>query len=293
MQDAAIVTPENATMTLAPEKTWSVPQQLFASMPWYDLPEIREATDAFWTALRTKLAERGIEDLPQRLDRDVPYGVDWNSKCLFTQTCGYPIFTTARTQFHVLGIPCYTAPGCDGRLHRSFIVVRASSNARDIESLRGGTFAINEPDSNSGMNLPRRLFASYHRDGRFFEERVVSGSHAASIELVAAGQVDAAAVDCVTYALLQRYRPDAVAETRVIAETPASPAPPFATSARIDASIFRILRQTLTSVIHDPQGREICEPLMLGAVELADESAYAVVLEYEREAELIGYPALL
>ena len=262
-------------------------------MPWYDLSEIREATDAFWAALVAKLAERGIEGVPNQLDRDVPYGVDWNSKCLFTQTCGYPIFTTSRSQFHVLGIPCYTAPGCDGPLHRSFIVVRANSNARDIESLRGGTFAINEPDSNSGMNLARRLFAPHHRDGRFFEDRIMSGSHVASIELVAAGKADAAAVDCVTLALLQRYRPSATSELRILAETPVSPAPPFATSARVDGELFRVLREALASAIHDPHNREICEPLMLGAVEIADESAYAIVLEYEREAERLGYPVLL
>jgi hypothetical protein len=53
------------------------------------------------------------------------------------------------------------------------------------------------------------------------------------------------------------------------------------------------LRDTLASVVHDPRNRAICEPLLLGAVELADESAYAVVLEYEREAERLGYPALV
>jgi ABC-type phosphate/phosphonate transport system substrate-binding protein len=280
-------------VTLAPEKTWSVPQQLFASMPWYDLPEMRDATDAFWGTVRAKLVERGVEDIPKQLDRDVPYGVDWNSKCLFTQTCGYPIFTTSRTQFHVLGIPCYTAPGCDGFLHRSFIVVRASSDIRDIESLRGGTFAINEPDSNSGMNLPRRLFAPHHRDSRFFENRILSGSHIASIELVAAGEADASAIDCVTFALLQRYRPSATSEIRILAETPVSPAPPFATSARVDGDLLRILREALASAVHDPHNREICERLLLGSVEIADESAYAIVLEYEREAERLGYPALL
>jgi ABC-type phosphate/phosphonate transport system substrate-binding protein len=280
-------------VTLAPEKMWSVPQQLFASMPWYDLPEVRDHTDAFWKAVAAALATRGIEGIPETLDRDVPYGVDWNSKCLFTQTCGYPIFTTSRSQFHVLGIPCYTAPGCEGPLHRSFIVVRADSQFRDLEDLRGGTFAVNEPDSNSGMNLPRRLFAPLNRDGRFFADRVVSGSHAASIELIAAGKADAAAVDCVTFALLQRHRPSATNEMRVLAETPVSPAPPFATSARVDENLFGILRDTLASVVHDPRYRAICEPLLLGAVELADESAYAIVLEYEREAERLGYPALV
>ncbi|MGA3037814.1 MAG: PhnD/SsuA/transferrin family substrate-binding protein [Vulcanimicrobiaceae bacterium] len=279
-------------MTLAPEKTWSVPQALFASMPWYDLPEVREYTDAFWSVLVAELKARGLSELPERLDRDVPYGVDWNSKCLFTQTCGYPIFTTARSQFHVLGIPCYMAPGCDASSHRSFIVVRADSRFRELEDLRGSMFAINEPDSNSGMNLPRRLFAPLNRDGRFFGDRIVSGSHSVSIELVAAGEAHAAAVDCVTYALLRRYRPSRLANIRVIAETPPSPAPPFATSARLDGGLVRVLREALAHTIHDPANREICEPLLLGAVEIADESTYAIVLDYERESEALGYPVL-
>jgi ABC-type phosphate/phosphonate transport system substrate-binding protein len=262
-------------------------------MPWYDLPEVRDHTDALWKTIAAALAMRGLDGIPEKLDRDVPYGVDWNSKCLFTQTCGYPIFTTSRSQFHVLGIPCYTAPGCESSLHRSFIVVPADSRMRELEELRGGTFAVNELDSNSGMNLPRRLFAPLNRDGRFFAERVISGSHVASIELVAAGEADAAAVDCVTYALLQRYRPSALTNIRILADTPASPAPPFATSARIDASVVTLLRDTLASFVHDPSNREICEPLLLGAVELADESAYEIVLRYERESEQLGYPALV
>ncbi len=134
-------------MTLAPEKTWSVPQALFASMPWYDLPEIRDATDAFWAALVAKLAERGIEDVPKQLDRDVPYGVDWNSKCLFTQTCGYPIFTTARSQFHVLGIPCYTRPD---------VMVRCTAASSSCARVR--TFATLEISSRRHVRDQRTGF---------------------------------------------------------------------------------------------------------------------------------------
>ena len=174
-------------------------------------------------------------------------------------------------------------------MHRSFVVVRGDSNFLELEDLRGTVFAMNEPDSNSGMNLPRRLFAPLQREGRFFGERVVSGSHEASIEHVVAGRADTAAVDCVTFALLRRYRPDALANVRIIAETPPSPAPPFATSARIDESIHAVLRESLTDVARN---RELCDSLLIGAVELADESAYGIVLQYEREAEALGYPIL-
>ncbi|MDP2734302.1 MAG: hypothetical protein Q8O63_14555, partial [Hoeflea sp.] len=39
-----------------------------ASLPMYDWPEIRAATDAVWAAIRSELSQRGI-DAPARLDR--------------------------------------------------------------------------------------------------------------------------------------------------------------------------------------------------------------------------------
>lgn len=278
--------------TAASKQTWAVPRLLFASLPWYDLPEIRESTDAFWEALASGLRKRGVDGVPSSLDRNVPYGFDWNGKCLFTQTCGYPLFTTSRAQFHVLAIPAYDAPGCQDTLHRAFIVVRASSKIETLEDLRGGTFAINEPDSNSGMNLARHLFAPLSRGGRFFSERIVSGSHIASVELIRTGAVNAAAVDCVTFALLQRYRPAATAELRVIAQTAMSPAPPFATSARGTAAVFTALRSVLLDIMRDPRYAGFRNALLLKDVELGGTDVYGIVLAYEREAESLGYPAL-
>lgn len=274
------------------EQTWSLPQQLFASLPWYDLDEMRDANDAFWIAFSGALRERGIDSVPAVLDRSLPYGFDWNGKCLFTQTCGYPIFTTSRGHFRVVAIPAYAAPGCDGPLHRSFIVVRASSTFASLEDLRGCTFAVNELDSNSGMNLPRHLFAPLSRDGRFLGERVVSGSHATSAELVREGAADAAAVDCVTFALLERYRPQTVSELRVIAQTATTPAPPFATSSRTGDELFGALRQALLSVAREGRHAELRDALLLSDVVLANADAYALVLDYEREARRRGYPVL-
>jgi len=48
----------------------------------------------------------------------VPHGTDHRGGCFFTQTCGYPLVTTAREHFTVLGTPCYTVPGARGPLLR-------------------------------------------------------------------------------------------------------------------------------------------------------------------------------
>lgn len=268
-------------------------QCVYASFPWYDLPEMQAANDALWNALAELFAREGIEDVPASLDRTRPHGTDHSGECLFTQTCGYPLFTTAWRHFTVLGAPCYAVPGCSGSWHRSYIVVRAGKPRRSIEDLRGTRFAINEPDSNSGMNLPRRLFAPLARDGRFFAETIVTGSHEASAAHVSEGRADGAAIDCVTFALLGRYRPAAVEGLRVIAETPPSPAPPLVTSRLTRSSDAAGLRRALSEFMKSATYAAVREALFLAGLELCDERAYDVVMEYEREARDLGYPAIL
>ena len=267
-------------------------QRVYASLPWYDLPEAQPATDAFWRALADAFERRGVVETPLSLDRDRPHGVDDDASCLFTQTCGYLLFTTAREHFTVVGAPCYRVPGCAGPLHRSFIVVRRTSPVNELEALRGGRFAINEPGSNSGMNLPRLLFAPLARDGRFFASTVVTGGHAASAELVAAGGADAAAIDCVTFALLARYRPLAVAGLRIIAETAPTPAPPLVTARFAAPELVATLRAALREVVANDALAPVRDALFLAGIDYCDESAYDVLMDYERDAARLGYPAL-
>jgi ABC-type phosphate/phosphonate transport system substrate-binding protein len=266
-----------------------ITQRLYASFPWYDLPEMHGAVDAFYAVFRTALAARGVHDAPPALDRARDHGTDAAGACFFTQTCGYPLFTTARNHFTVLGAPCYTAPGCEGPMHRSYIVVRDDAPYRALADLRGTRFAINEPDSNSGMNLPRRLVAPLARDGRFFSDTVVSGGHVRSAELVAAGDAHAAAIDCVTYALLRRYRPNAIAALRVIGETAATPTPPLVTSVTTPEALVAAMRAALADVMHAPEHAALRDALLLADIAACDERAYAIVMTYEREAAALGY----
>jgi ABC-type phosphate/phosphonate transport system substrate-binding protein len=264
----------------------------YASFPWYDLPEMHAATGALWRGLRERLSAYGVTGLPATLDRTRAHGTDLENACLFTQTCGLPLFTTAEGHFTVLGAPRYRAAGCSGSTHRSFVVVRERSRLHELEGLRGSRFAINEPDSNSGMNLPRRLFAPLARAGRFFSSTVVTGSHAASAELVLASGADAAAIDCVTFALLGRYRPAAVRGLRVVAETAATPTPPLVTSRSSSAELVAILRRAIADVVRDDALATTREALLLEGVDACDVSAYAVIPERAREARRLGYTEL-
>jgi len=248
--------------------------------------------NAFWSALRPYFVAAGLTDVPALLDRERPYGVDPSGECLFTQTCSYTLFTTAKNQFQVLGSPAYTALGCKATSHTSFIVTRDTAYIERLEDLRDKTFAINEMNSNSGMNLPRHVFSRGHKNGQFFSKVVVSGSHLLSADMVSTGRADGAAIDCITFGLLQRYRPAAVARLRIIAETPDSRTPPFVTSRRTSAKDVAALRGALHAFFTDSAQAKVREALLLGGIEFVDESAYKHVMAIEQDAIKYGYPVL-
>jgi ABC-type phosphate/phosphonate transport system substrate-binding protein len=74
------------------------------------------------------------------------------------------------------------------------VVVSASSPARTFAELRGARWAYNDRNSKSGwFSMAERCAPLRPED--FFGELIASGSHLRSLELVASGDADAAAID--------------------------------------------------------------------------------------------------
>lgn len=264
-----------------------------ASLPMYNLPEMAGLNAAFWRAFRDVVGDRGVT-LPEGLDfarPAVPEAI--GTEVIFTQTCGYPLQTIYRDQFQLLGVPTYAAPGCGDATHCAFVVVRDDSAMDKIEDLRGKTFAVNSLQSNSGMNLPRRLIAPLAEGRPYFREVKITRTHPASMSQVAAGEVDGASIDCMTYAFHKDHSPELVARLRVIARTPESPAIPFITSASTARPEVEILRAALVELSARPEHRPLLDALRIKSIGPADPSAYRRVLAYEREAIELGYPDLV
>ena len=181
----------------------------FASIAMYLTPQpLADATAKLWSFLRHYLSQAGLTDLPETLDRTLPYDEAWlRSDLLLSQTCGYPFASRLRGKVRLVATPVYDHPGCDGPLMRSFIIVRTGSSLRTLEDLRGTTAAINSPDSNSGSNLFRAAVAPRAREGRFFGRIIETGSHSNSIAAVVEGRADSAAIDCITYGNIRRFNP--------------------------------------------------------------------------------------
>ncbi len=264
-----------------------------ASLPMYNLPEMRSANAAFWAALRHEAGRLGVTSLPARLDDNrpaVPAALE--DDLIFSQVCGYPLQTIFRGQAILLGAPCYAAAGCEGPTHTGVFIVHRDAPFRTLADLAGCRFAFNSIHSNSGMNLPRRAIAEFAGGRRFFGSVVETGGHPASLDRMIAGEADATCVDCVTYAFCCDYRDPVRERTRILAATLPSPAIPFVTSAATPPDVVETLRAALSRLGAAPEHAGVRAGLKLHTITPADPAAYPRLLELEQQAATLGYPTL-
>lgn len=258
-----------------------------AELPMYDLPELRSATDAWWAGIARALRREAIEEVPDQLTRE--QSAEGRPDLLLSQVCGSRLVGEGRERLTYVATPCYTAPGCNGPLYRSVIVVPATCPARTLEELRGSRCAINGYKSHSGCNALRASLAPLARGGRFFASVTVSGGHALSLALIASRQADVAAIDCITYALLLRCRPHLLEDTRIIAQTVAAPVGPYITRGGASDDLIARLRSGLARAIRDPDLAVARADLLLSGIEVLPVDDYAWIARIEAEAMRLGY----
>jgi len=284
-------------MTITPHSAISTSEMTdspwIAALPMYDFPELRAAHDALWSALADCLIERGVRNVPRRLTRDRPHWDVWRDPSLLLgQGCEYPIAKSFSHSLTLVATPCYTAPGCDGKFSRSAIVVRADEPSDRLAGLRNRRCVVNETDSNSGMNLLRAAVAPIAGGKRFFRSVSVSGSHRRSVAMISANEADLAAIDCVTFAHLQRIDPALTSGVRILCWTPPSPCLPFVTARRTSESTVAALRESLAVVLTDTTLAYARARLLLGDVDVRPDTELQHVSLLERGAVALEYPTL-
>jgi ABC-type phosphate/phosphonate transport system substrate-binding protein len=209
---------------------------------------------------------------------------------LVTQTCGYPLMTALRGRVRIIGRPRYELPDSSAGNHCSLLLSRADDPRRSLPAFQGSRGVINGEDSNSGMNLLRHRLAPLHRNGRFFAGVGISGSHRESLRWLREDKADLAAIDSVTFAYLARHAEEEVAGLRVITRSAFSPTLPFITAATVTDEQAEELLQVMNTTLHELP--EVSEVLGLQEVLPASESDYQIVLDYQQEAEALGFGRL-
>ena len=259
----------------------------------YDPPELRSAVDAWWAGIARALCAEGICGVPDRLDRETAFDQLWRSPdLLVAQACGYPMMIGWSDVLLYVATPRYSASGCDGSSYCSWLIVAADSRFECVEDLRGARCSINGRNSHSGFNALRAHVAPHSVAGRFFGSVHVSGGHSESLAQLLAGEVDVAALDCVTYALLQRCRGDAIAATRIIDRTESAPGLPYVTRKNIDGDIQNRLRAGLVAAFTDPTLADVRSELLIEGLEFLPVQRYEKMVDMQSAAFTRGYREL-
>jgi ABC-type phosphate/phosphonate transport system substrate-binding protein len=188
--------------------------------------------------VRDGLRARGT-DAPEALSRDLGLMAGWtHPRLVLGQTCGLPLVRELAGRVAVVGAEDRALPGCPPGWYRSAVVVRGDDPRDELADFRGAVLAVNGFDSQSGWGAILHHAAPLARDGRFFGWVLETGAHVDSVDRVAAGHADMAAIDLVTWGHCLRHRP-AAGRLRVLMLTDPTPGLPYIAAPGADVAALR------------------------------------------------------
>lgn len=200
---------------------------MIANLMMYARPELAQAHDRYWALIRAELSLRGV-DSPEELSQEAEEFRVWQSPDLvLSQTCGMPYRLWLHDQVTLIGTPDFGLEGCPPGHYRSAIVVRHDDPRDDVTAFAEARFAFNQTFSQSGYAAP---WAHLQPRGIWFDTRVQSHGHLMSARMVSEGEADIAALDGVSWRLMQQYETFA-SNLRVLEWTTPTPGLPYIAAA--------------------------------------------------------------
>lgn len=255
-----------------------------------------KATEAWRTLLRWVMQRAGVEAEVVDYPAPQPLPALWarsDLACAFM--CGYPISQAAAPPV-VLAAPVPSPPAYGGRPeYWTNIVARREGPVRTLEDTFGRRMAYTTPDSQSGYQALRALFAPHARErgaplftatvGPLVTPRRV-------VESVLAGDADAGPVDSYAFDLMRHHDAAWVAPLAVVAATPRMPIPPLVGARSLPSDDAERIRRALRSAGTMPELAAVREALLLRGFADASARTYDVLRDADEAASAMGYSAL-
>ena len=240
---------------------------MIASLPMYDRPETAGANDRLWQLTVEALADREIH-VKGELDRDSDVWDTWlNRDLVLSQTCGLPYRWKLHDKVNLVATPIHHIRARPGHYY-SVLAVR-SDDTRKLDDLNGCTIAVNDGRSQSGWAAP---LAFAQRHAWTFGRVKMSGAHVNSAKMVACGDADIAAIDVVTWHLIQRY--DSFAkDLKLFATTPQTPALPYICALNADREAIASALSDAIATLSPADRNTLC---LRGVTQIAAEDYLAV-----------------
>lgn len=196
----------------------------------------------------------------------------------FAFVCGLPYARLRQVSdppIEAIAAPVVRGARYHGRpIYFSDVIVRADSPAGALADLRGASWAWNEPDSHSGYLVTLHRLLQLGATGDFFGRTVMTGFHQESIRRVAAGDVDASAIDSQVLEVAVRDDPELGEQLRVIDTLGPSTIQPLVASRALPRDLVEQVAAVVTGMHDDGASRAALDAGLVDRFVAIDDSAY-------------------
>ena len=188
------------------------------------------------------------------------------------------------------GMELLVAPVVKGKpVYYSYIIVPIDSGATSFEDLRGKKFAFTDEMSNSGKLSPTYMLALINETpDSFFSGYIFTYSHDKSIEAVAKGLVDGAAVDSLIWDYNSAKNPIYTNKTKIISKSQPYGIPPIVVHPDTNPDFKIELQNILLTMHEDPEGADILKQINIDKFTITNERVYDSIYEMREFAEAQG-----
>jgi phosphonate transport system substrate-binding protein len=196
----------------------------------------------------------------------------------FAFLCGLPyvrLRREARPPVEAIAAPVVRGERYGGRpIYFSDVIVSRENPAAGFQDLRGCSWAYNEPDSHSGYLVTLFSLFGSGETGAFFGRAVMTGFHQESIRRVAAGQVEASAVDSQVLSVELRDHPDLAGQIRVVDTLGPSSIQPLVATMTCSDSLRLEVQEVVTSLATTEAGQHRLEEGLVDRFVAVDDACY-------------------
>lgn len=140
----------------------------------------------------------------------------------------------------------------------AYVIARKGGPVRSFADLRGKVFAFTDPLSTTGKLYPAHLLAKVGASAEtYFSKTIITWGHDNSIEAVAHGLADGAAVSSLVWESLAKTGNGAASQTTVVARSAPFGMPPVVVHPRLDPLLKKRLLDVFLSMHLDPEGKAL------------------------------------
>jgi phosphonate transport system substrate-binding protein len=210
--------------------------------------------------------------------------------------CGLPyVWLAARRPPPVepLAAPVLSGARYAGRpVYYSDVIVGRDRPITRVEDLRGCSWAYNEPASHSGHTVTLYSLVAMGARPGFLGPVVEAGYHQRAIRLVAAGTVDAAAIDSQVLAIELRDHPRLGAGLRVVGAFGPSTIQPVVAARRLPDALKDQVQELLVALADDPAARPVLDYGLIDRFDPVGDAAYDDIRAMLATIEAAGWTSL-